>query len=391
MERDFLGLNLKESVSVVKEETVDGSKDQVFMGGPGIQWAFANKVSALPHFLSFKAAQEERPKKMIFDPITSSAFQPVSPANVFDSGHKAPGISQKTINLDRQGAHFAMQAYPFHSVDGSHCSQEIRTFPVSNHSFSVPMTNHFFKIHGALGGPIATTNPVKQQPLGGIPVANPHHIVPVMGSMAGTYASRNPSKLAAAPAQMTVFYAGTVNVYNDISPEMAQAIMQLAGNGSSVTANAAIPRAQVPASVPKHAVQDGTNGNQSQASSPCSGLSSPISVTSHAGAHSGGTSSNTDDLMAMKAVLPPRSQADPPQAITSIGAAAGTLMPAAVPQARKASLARFLEKRKERVTNAAPYPCKKSIEHAPGSDAAGLAFESQTASMALSSSKDQSR
>lgn len=28
MERDFLGLNLKESVSVVKEETVDGSKDQ---------------------------------------------------------------------------------------------------------------------------------------------------------------------------------------------------------------------------------------------------------------------------------------------------------------------------------------------------------------------------
>lgn len=64
------------------------------MGGPGIQWAFANKVSALPHFLSFKAAQEERPKKMIFDPISSSAFQPVSPANVFDSGHKAPGMSQ---------------------------------------------------------------------------------------------------------------------------------------------------------------------------------------------------------------------------------------------------------------------------------------------------------
>lgn len=113
-----------------------------------------------------------------------------------------------------------------------------------------------------------------------------------------------------------------------VIPVQAQAIMQLAGNGSSVTANAAIPRAQVPASVPKHAVQDGTNGNQSQASSPCSGLSSPISVTSHAGAHSGGTSSNTDDLMAMKAVLPPRSQADPPQAITSIGAAAGTLMPA---------------------------------------------------------------
>lgn len=66
----------------------------VFMGGPGMQWAFSNKVSALPHFMSFKAAQEERPKKMIFDPITSSAFQPVSPANVFDFGHKASGVSQ---------------------------------------------------------------------------------------------------------------------------------------------------------------------------------------------------------------------------------------------------------------------------------------------------------
>lgn len=59
-----------------------------------MQWAFSNKVSALPHFMSFKAAQEERPKKMIFDPITSSAFQPVSPATVFDFGHKASGVSQ---------------------------------------------------------------------------------------------------------------------------------------------------------------------------------------------------------------------------------------------------------------------------------------------------------
>eukprot|EP00268_Persea_americana_P028383 TRINITY_DN27551_c0_g2_i4.p1 TRINITY_DN27551_c0_g2~~TRINITY_DN27551_c0_g2_i4.p1 ORF type:complete len:391 (+),score=96.10 TRINITY_DN27551_c0_g2_i4:199-1371(+) len=390
MERDFLGLNLKESVSVVKEETVDGSKDQVFMGGPGIQWAFANKVSALPHFLSFKAAQEERPKKMIFDPISSSAFQPVSPANVFDSGHKAPGMSQKTFNLDRQGAHFGMQAYPFHSVDGSHCSQEIRTFPVSNHSFPVPMTNHFFKIHGALGGPSATTNPVKQQPLGGIPVANPHHIVPVMGSMAGTHASRNPSKLVAAPAQMTIFYAGTVNVYNDISPEKAQAIMLMAGNGSPVTANAVTPRVPVPSSVPKYVVGDGIHGNQSHAIPLCSGLSSPISVTSHSGGQSGGASCNTDDLIPIKTigVVAPRSQPEPPKTVTSLGSTAATLMPSAVPQARKASLARFLEKRKERVTNAAPYP-KKSIEDAARADIVGFAGKSQTSVVPLSG-KDQS-
>lgn len=97
---------------------------------------------------------------------------------------------QKTFNLDRQGAPFTMQTYPYNSIYASHRSQDIRTFPVSNHSFSVAMNNPIFKIHNAVGGPSLTTNSAMQQPLGVIPATNPNPIDPLTGSVAGTYASR---------------------------------------------------------------------------------------------------------------------------------------------------------------------------------------------------------
>lgn len=380
MERDFLGLNSKESVAVVKEEALDGYKDHVFMGGPRMQWAFRNKVPAPPHFMSFRETQEEKPKNMIFDSLTSSAFQPISPLNVFDHSHKpSSGVSQ---------------AYPLHSVDANgvtsaHRFHEVRAFPVANNSFSVATNNPFFKIHGAVNGPNMVTNPVKQQHVGGIPLTTPHSVVPIMGSLSGTYGPRNISKPVAAPAQLTIFYAGEVNVFDDISPEKAQAIMFLAANGSSKVANAVNTRAQVPTSAPKHVVGEGIHGNQSQVTSPCSGLSSPMSVSSHPSPQSAGTSSNTDDLIAMKSMgaKAPSSRSETPEIVTSIGSVAGTLVPAAVPQARKASLARFLEKRKERVTNAAPYSCKKPMEDAFGSDVAGFPGKSHEGLIIHSSGK----
>ncbi|KAL6505833.1 hypothetical protein OROHE_023212 [Orobanche hederae] len=59
---------------------------------------------------------------------------------------------------------------------------------------------------------------MKQQFLGGL-------------SMAGTTEQWNNPKASSALNQLTIFYGGTVNVFDDITPEKAQAIIILAGNG----------------------------------------------------------------------------------------------------------------------------------------------------------------
>ncbi|GMP59305.1 hypothetical protein CsSME_00022636 [Camellia sinensis var. sinensis] len=277
MERDFLGLNSKDSVVVVKEEAVEGCKDSAFSKGSGVQWPLSNKVSALPHFMSFKVAQDETKPK-----------------------------------------NFA----------------------------------------GAT---------MKQQLLGGIPVTAPHPMISSLASVAGTTEPWLTSKSSEAPPQLTIFYAGTVNVYNDISPEKAQAIMFLAGNGAS---NKAQPRAQVQVPTSKQTGGDGVLGNQpTNNTPPNSGLSSPISVSSHPVGQSGNGLTANGEMMAAKpngVSTTPLSKIDPPK----IGPlAANTMIPSAIPQSRKASLARFLEKRKERALNSAPYNVSvKSPECAtPGS------------------------
>ncbi|GJM98851.1 hypothetical protein PR202_ga15897 [Eleusine coracana subsp. coracana] len=66
-------------------------------------------------------------------------------------------------------------------------------------------------------------------------------------------------------------------------------------------------------------------------------------------------------------------------------------MPRAVPQARKASLARFLEKRKERVTTAAPYSSAKSPLESSDTFGSVIANDkSSCTDIALSSNRDES-
>ncbi|KAL7240191.1 hypothetical protein ACSBR2_005959 [Camellia fascicularis] len=309
MERDFLGLNSKDSVVVVKEEAVEGCKDSAFSKGSVVQWPLSNKVSALPHFMSFKVAQDEMKPKVMSDPLASSGFMSISTADAFDTTRK-------------------------------HRSGETQNFA------------------GAT---------MKQQLLGGIPVTAPHPMLSSLGSVAGTTEPWFNSKSSEAPPQLTIFYAGTVNVYNDISPEKAQAIMFLAGNGAS---NKAQPRAQVQVPTSKQTGGDGVLGNQpTNNTPPNSGLSSPISVSSHPVGQSGNGLTANGEMMAAKpngVSTTPLSKIDPPK----IGPlAANTMVPSAIPQSRKASLARFLEKRKERALNSAPYNVSvKSSECAtPGS------------------------
>ncbi|KAF9619116.1 hypothetical protein IFM89_005130 [Coptis chinensis] len=63
--------------------------------------------------MPYKVVQEERSKKIVFDPLTSSAFMPISTVDAFDTNHKTfTGLVQKNF-IDRQGGtHYTMIAYP---------------------------------------------------------------------------------------------------------------------------------------------------------------------------------------------------------------------------------------------------------------------------------------
>lgn len=53
-----------------------------------MQWPFSNKVSALPHLMSFKMGQEDRTRKMVSEPLMSSGFLPMATADAFDASQK---------------------------------------------------------------------------------------------------------------------------------------------------------------------------------------------------------------------------------------------------------------------------------------------------------------
>lgn len=169
----------------------------------------------------------------------------------------------------------------------------------------------------------------------------------------------------------------------------AQAILLLARNGVSVASNIAQTELQAPG--------DGVPVSQPANAPASSGHPSPISISSHTGAQSGSGSTSTNEFLAVKTTgvpITPVSNAEPPRVIDAITMLASGMLEvpfliiavrlfcllksclgifvyilhieekqihsthliislpifyAAIPQARKASLARFLEKRKERL------------------------------------------
>lgn len=359
MERDFLGLGSGKVLPSGKEE----SGDSVPARGLGMPWSFPNKVSAIPHFLSFKAVQEDRPRRSVYDhPFASSGLMSVSTADALESKQQPhPGVLQKNLNLENQvGSQFVMTGYPLQHLDARSVrrAHEVGKFPASNqpnHSISVAFSNPVLQSQIAFSGPSVGSSAVKPQPLGGVPVAAPGSF-PTICSFIGTTDQKNASKPPGPATQLTIFYAGSVNVFDGISPEQAQAIMLLAGNVPPVSPNTTLPapKGQGPIIMPSGG--DGFIGNQAHTSQPGSGLPTPISASSNVGSQPGGGPNSIDELMAgkTKGALTSTNQPEPPNVVTSLGSTTPTYIPA-VPQARKASLARFLEKRKERMMSASPY------------------------------------
>ncbi|KAJ0256314.1 Tify domain-containing protein [Hirschfeldia incana] len=147
--------------------------------------------------------------------------------------------------------------------------------------------------------------------------------------------------------QLTIFYAGTVSVFSDISLDKAQAIMLCAGNG--------LKRETGETSLKKPLIEtERVYGKQfHNAATAAASSSSATYCDNFSRCGDGGATNAMSKIESFK---------DP-----------GYMMPS-VPQARKASLARFLEKRRERLLNAMPYK-KMLFDLSPG-ESCGMNYSS---------------
>ncbi|XP_030529157.2 uncharacterized protein LOC115739977 [Rhodamnia argentea] len=362
MERDFLGLGSREPLSVVKEEIGgeacgDSGPDK---GTSGMRWPFLNKVSAVPHLMSFKAAQDEKTKK-ISEPIVSSGSTHIPVADAYDSSRRRTVVEvQSSFNRHRQGgSQFSLTSYPQQSHP-----RDARLLPLSNQGIPASIGDSFFKTHYTATGQPLPGNMKRQKLPGGVLVSAPNSDHLAAGLTMGTTESWKPIKPTMPPSQLTIFYAGTVNVYDCISPEKAEAIMFLARNGAPMEMASKTSQTKCFVQGPTTANTAGDHVDLNQpAAQPFSSLSSPLSVSSHPASRSRGGPTGKDESKDSnaKGVGPP-SKLDIPKMVSVMGSASATTMvPSAIPQARKASLARFLEKRKERVVSAAaPYNLSKN-------------------------------
>ncbi|KAK9714315.1 hypothetical protein RND81_06G085900 [Saponaria officinalis] len=248
-------------------------------------------------------------------------------------------------------------------------------------------------------------------------------VTPANGPVVGSTDLRSSPSISSGPCQLTIFYNGSVCVYDHVSPEKAQAIMLLAGNGDSTKPIAApitmLPTPKAQPSLPKPPSTDPLVATQPPVSRvSVIDIATPIKLptvkldtlaSNHAPARQLQSNDTTianeppstrllvkdssvwnqaGRLESSATVLGHVTQSIPVVASTSgsegnpirpiVASVKPTCMepskaavangaggvnkssPSAVPQARKASLARFLEKRQERVVGVSPYPVKKN-------------------------------
>ncbi|CAN6204411.1 unnamed protein product [Urochloa humidicola] len=381
MERDFLAAIGKEQQRPQQEKP--GREESAYYGGvaaggggsPAMDWSFASKPGAAPSLMSFRSAAREEPAFPQF-----SAFDGAkNPApRILTHQRSFGGADSQQYAAVHRGAQ-----PPHHAMNGA------RVIPVSS---PFNQNNPMLRVQSSPNIPNGVAgSPFKQPPFA------MNNAVP--NSTVGVYGTRDAMKPKT--AQLTIFYAGSVNVFDNVSAEKAQELMFIASRGSLPSSAPVALKHEAPIFPPaKVTVPEASPAKQMlfqkppHVSSPPSSISKPIPGVLQAATLSRSASSCNLDSPVPKSsaplAIPPLSQAPATQPATLATATAAAIMPRAVPQARKASLARFLEKRKERVTTAAPYPSAKSPMESSDTFGSGSGNDkSSCTDIALSSNREE--
>lgn len=361
-------------------------KDKVPAPNMTIEWLKWTKAAALQQLVGLKNEQEERPAKRKFDWLLTSSAKSDPPADAFKSNKRSTIASQQSFNYSPKSNDTAESRKLFHVANGNP-DQHLGAYPATFLAHTVDERRYFD--HSIEQAQAFVTekprllssdaneflvSPFKEQSEA---ISCGQHFSSIPSTkQASVWCGTSPSsvgttRIGAASnasgklgnAQLTIFYAGDVNVYDNVSPEKAQKIMLLAGSTNSVSATGtdSYPQRFTPLAIDGHSrpatptrypsLPNALTSMNSQASSENCNMCVPhhTQKTQLSSQPSQPTRSfsGDEDFQINNRIGAASSQQEPEKQLAS--GVTPTVIKRALPQARKASLARFFESRKGRV------------------------------------------